>query len=561
MMFRATTQLYRIGVCLCAAAAAVLFTIPAPAQHKESKFTREQIEGYLGGLSRSEYARSVFQRLKARTIARRIADTTDRVAFWHEVALDSVALDHTPDPDTGEVAFIQGGPTRTSRAMAMVQIAVYDAVNAFGGFFQPYNDIGSENRFDTSVDAAIAWAAYTVLVALFPDQTERFDSLLQTDLEQVDTRLSPGVRKIRLRQGREVGERAAQAILDARANDRSNDPEPRFGEGGRVADGATTVFDEGVNDGSRLPFRWEPDPNTPEFSGDFNLSLGAYWGGVTPFALEHGGQFRITAPPEPGSQDYVEAFNEVASAGGSPFNTGIPSTSTEEKRFIGNFWGYDAVPLLGTPPRLYNQIAIQLAHEKGIKTPIGLARFLAIVNVGLADSGIAAWDSKYFYNYWRPVTAIRRDDGIDGTPEDPHWDPVGISVVNVELPGAFIRPTPPFPAYPSGHATFGASMFEVLRSFFGDDTAFTFISDEYNGEGIDPADPTVPRPLVPVRFSSFTEAQEQNGQSRIYNGVHWQYDNQNGQALGVRISRYILDSFQPFQPVKTLFSSDLEESL
>ena len=208
------------------------------------------------------------------------------------------------------------------------------------------------------------------------------------------------------------------------------------------------------------------------------------------------------------------------------------------------------------------------------------------MNVGLADAGIAAWDSKYYYDYWRPVTAIRRGDGgrraggpdhgagpepvtalmrsvrrwtkmigrwgrvgrkigLSLTLEDPDWKPVGISVINTEDP---ITPTPPFPAYPSGHSTFGAAAFGVMREHFGNDVRFTFVSEEYNGEGVDPLG--VPRPLVPVRFRSLSHAQKQNGLSRIYNGSHWPWDDDAGQDLGEDVARHLLRDEPAFRPVK-----------
>ena len=535
---RLTTKTLKKVTLLTALAVPAVFAGQAAALEngeKKEMFSQSQKIGYLGQTSKSKMARSILARMRDQSEVRWCADTTDRVAMWHEILLDSVALDHTPDPDTNEVDFVQGGPTRTSRALAMTQIAVFDALNAFDHEFEPYNNIGGTGRF-ASKDVAVAFAAYTVLSALYPDQQNRLDLLLSSDLRQIS------VSNREFRQGRSVGKRAARAILRTRQNDNSGDPEPDFGEGGRVADGTTNVNGNPINGGTLDVFEWEPDPLTPPVSGDFNLSLGAFWGAVTPFSLDSGNQFRTPLPPEPGSQEYNRGFRRVMRQGASVDTDG--SRSTPRRRFIGNFWGYDATPLLGTPPRLYNQIAVQVARDEGIDTPVELARYLAMVNTALADSGIAAWDSKYFYNYWRPVTGIRRDDGVNNTGQDPDWKPVGVSVINTQLA---ITPTPPFPAYPSGHATFGAATFEVMRNFFGDNTRFTFVSDEYNGLGDDPLG--APRPLVPVRFRTLTQAQEQNGISRIFNGVHFTWDNIEGQNQGVRIGAYVFNEEEAFQPV------------
>ncbi|MEM9702441.1 MAG: vanadium-dependent haloperoxidase, partial [Planctomycetota bacterium] len=471
-----------------------------------------------------------------------------------------------PDPDSGAVGFEHGGPTRTSRALAMTQIAVFDAANAFRGRFSPYNDVGAAPQ-GASFDAAVASASYTVQVALYPAQEERLTALLESDLAQ----LRASAESVEL--GRELGETAALAILERRLDDGSDHDEPDWGEGGTIAGGGADANGEPVNAGSSEVFKWEPDPLTPPTSGDFNLALGAHWGAVTPFALGSGAQYRIGPPPEPGSPAYLAGWWETHLYGASA-DTAL-SQSTPETRFIGNFWGYDATPLLGTPPRLYNQIAVSVAKNEGLDDPVELARYLALINVGLADAGIAAWDSKYYYNYWRPVIGMRRADeakedepprsrrgglasralravgalrprGTAATVENPDWKPVGISVINTE---AAITPTPPFPAYPSGHSTFGATTFEIMRSFFGDETRFTFVSEEYNGEGVDPLG--VPRPLVPVRFQSLTEAQEQNGKSRIYNGSHWPWDDSSGQELGVNVGRHLLDRGAAFQPVRS----------
>ncbi len=517
---------------LSAVLLAPMLAMPVTAQNVEGqpKFTDSQRIGYLGFTSKSAMARDILNCLQNKTKARHVSSTADRLLMWHEILLDAIALDHTPNPDTGKVDFVQGGPARTARTLAMTQIAVYDAVNAFDRKFKPYDDIGSAPR-RASRDAAIAYAAYGVLSKLYPPQIGRLTQLLSSDVSQMTD--SPAS----IAAGRTVGEAAAAAIMARRSTDRSTDPEADFGKGGRVATGTTTYYGHQVNDGNGDTYNWSPDPLTPDGLPDNGYSqgmVGAYWGGVTPFVLAKGNQFRAPPPPVPGSAEYIAGVKSVTAIGASPDTPG--STSTAATRFIANYWGYDASPLLGTPPREYNQIAVQIALQEGMTKVDELARYLALVNVALGDAAIAAWDSKYYYNYWRPVTGVRRGDYHNGTgiPGIPSWKPVGVSVINTTVP---IIATPPFPAYVSGHATFGAAMFEILRGFFPDNTRFTHVSDEYNGTGVDPFG--TPRPLVPVRYKSFQAAQEENGVSRIYNGVHWNWDNIAGQNIGVSIGQYV----------------------
>ena len=503
-----------------------------------------QAIGYIGDLSESVIQSGNLYRLEAgATYEDYYADGVDdlkaRIKFWHNVALDTVALDHTPLSEGAAPALNQGGPTRTSRALAMVQIAVFDALNAIEEEYVSYTGIDDDDFEDASPHSAVAWAAFRTLKRLYPAQEDRLKAIR----DEERARIRSFTDRDEFRAGRDLGKEAFRAIRDARRGDRSRRAEPDFGEGGAVADGKTTFFGTRVNGGTRSIGEWEPDPNTPPDAGEFNLALGAFWGQVTPFFMESGDQFRSPKPPLPSDDLYVEAYDEVTPLGGSPENVAPASTSTDETRFIGNFWGYDGVPLVGVPPRIYNQIAVNVA-KKELDEPLELARLLALVNVVMADTAISIWDSKYFYNYWRPVTATRRDDANPNTDTFPTWSPVGVSVINTSNP---VRPTPPFPAYPSGHAGFGGSMFEVLREFFGDDQEFVFVSDEYNGEGFDPFTPDTPRPFVPVYFENFTDAQVQNGRSRVFNGVHWFYDDEVGQDQGVAVARYLLDEVDAFQ--------------
>jgi hypothetical protein len=469
------------------------------------------------------------------------AAPTDTLVRWHEIMLQANADDHTP----GVGVFEQGGPVRNARAFAMTQLAVYDAVQSFTTLprrFKQYNAIGDAPA-GASMEAAIACAAHGVLVNVYSTFTATFDAALADDLSALGS--SPSTTA-----GCAVGEAAAAAMIARRTGDGSELPDPAPGAGGVTATGTVNWFGEQVNGPEsdpnlpRVTFRWSPDPiaNQP-------VALGANWGAVTPFVLTNGAQFRIPAPPTPGSPAYRKGWNEVAHVGQTTLiPSSIPSTSTPAGVFIGNFWGYDGMPLLGTPPRLYAQIAIQVALEKGLTAPAELSRYLAVLHAGMADAGVAAWDSKYFYNYWRPATAIRSDDGVANTPSDPNWTAVGVSVANTSVA---THPTPPFPAYPSGHATFGSVMANVMsRQFGGGLNPFTFVSDEYDGVSTDPFTPGVPRPLVPVRFRSYEEASQENGASRILNGVHWQWDNGEGRKLGKNIVGYILGPSGEFKRVR-----------
>jgi hypothetical protein len=245
---------------------------------------------------------------------------------------------------------------------------------------------------------------------------------------------------------------------------------------------------------------------------------------------------------------YTRAYQEVQRLGGN--STATPTERTPEQTEIGIYWAYDGTPSLCAPPRLYNQIAVTIANQRRTGF-LELTRLLALVNVAMADAGIAIWESKYHYQTWRPVTGIRESDpgtgpsgsgdGNPGTIGDPEFVPLGAPASNLTGPDI----TPPFPGYPSGHAGFGGALFEVLRLFYGTDRiAFTFVSDEFNGRTRD-ANGTV-RPLRPRSFRSLSEAEEENGQSRIYLGIHWSFDKTQGIAQGRRVARYVMrNAFAP----------------
>ena len=433
------------------------------------------------------------------------SDALDMLRHWNDIAIDASGLDHTPvRPGERRIFGEQLGPGRASRAIAIVHIAIFDAVNAIVGRYQPYTSLTPVSA-PTSMEAAIAQAAHDTLAAVFPSQRARFDELLAAELRGIPDRQAKtsGIR---------LGQRAAAAILALRAADGADHAEPRVGVEFITSDD---------------PGKWRQDPIsvTP-------LALGAHWGGVRPFVLRSGDQFRAPKPPALHSMDFADAFNETKLLGGDGSVT--PTERTADETFVGTFWAYDGTPSLCAPPRLYNQIAVQIAGQMKSNV-VELARLLALVNVAMADAGVATWESKYYYQVGRPVTVIRE------AATDNRFTPLGAPASNLNGPNF----TPPFPAYPSGHAAFGGALFQTLRNFYRtDDIAFTFVSDEYNG--ITEDNTGVVRPLHPRTFSSLSEAEEENGQSRIFLGIHWSFDKTEGIAQGRRVADYVFgNAFRP----------------
>lgn len=451
----------------------------------------------------------------APAVAAQLQRTTP-VQRWNTVAVDASGWDHA---GAGE----QLGPGRASRAMAIVHLAMADAAFALAGGCETYAGL-EVPRWPASAGVAVAQAAHDTLAALYPSQRATFAAELQRDLGREPNRIARA-------HGVALGRHAAAANLALKANDGSSLPEPRLGTGHQTSD---------------LPGRWRMDPISRH-----PLALGAKWGKCIPFVLESTDQFRVPAPPDLRSTAYAAAYEEVRMLGGDGVRT--PTLRTPAQAFIGVFWAYDGTPSLCAPPRLYNQVARAIAARRNTGE-LELARLLALVNVAMADSGMACWDSKWHWDFWRPVTGIResdpgtgptgRGDGNPATVGDPTFIPLGAPASNLNAPNF----TPPFPSYPSGHATFGSALFQVLRRFYGTDAIpFTFVSDEFNG--VTRGNDGQVRPLVPRTFRTLSEAEEENGQSRIYLGIHWAFDKTEGIVLGRRVGDYVADRlYLPLPP-------------
>jgi len=447
------------------------------------------------------------------------ADDSATLALWrwNEIAQRVAGVDHERVPDDGDPRSggWQIGPTRTSRAFALVQIAVADAVAATGGAFAPYLPTAPAPR-PCAAPAAVAQAAADTLRALYPRQAAALDA----DLARALAGLADGDAKSC---GVAVGRASAAAILAARARDGAE---------------LQTPFQPVEYTYGDQPGAWRADPAPLELP-----PLTPGWGLVEPFVIASGAAWRAPPPPPLDGLAYAEAFAEVRALGGDGVLTATARSADESLAAI--YWAYDGQPFLCAPVKLYNQIAVHLARQQGLDAADS-ARLLALVNIAMADTAIALWESKYHYALWRPVTAIREADpgsgpsGLgDGNPltlGDPTWTPLGAPAAwNGPSPANF---TPPFPAYPSGHAGFGAALFETLRHVFGrDDLAFTFVSDELNGTTIGWDGSR--RRRVPRHFSSLSQAEAENARSRVWLGVHFAFDAaagvDQGRAIAARV--------------------------
>jgi membrane-associated phospholipid phosphatase len=227
--------------------------------------------------------------------------------------------------------------------------------------------------------------------------------------------------------------------------------------------------------------------------------------------MRSGEQFRPPPPPALSSAGYVTSFQEVKALGAA-----ASTTRTPEQTQIALFWADGDGTV--TPPGHWNRIAQAVAVARG-NSLAGNARLFALLNIALADAAVVAWDCKYKYDLWRPVTAIRCAD-LTGNPDtavDPDWTP--------------LIKTPPFPSYTSGHSTFSSAAAAVLANFFGTDALpFATTSEDLPG--------------VTRSFGRFSAAAEEAGMSRIYGGIHWSFDNSagltSGRDLGDYVSRHFL---------------------
>ncbi|MGM5056382.1 phosphatase PAP2 family protein [Rhizobium sp. 862_C5_N1_2] len=482
------------------------------------------------------------------------------VLYWNHVGLEMNRITHSlGGPHTG--------PTMSSRALGLLQLAMHDAY--FGAIGKtaasdppPYlgdhnsNDLSTLPERDaawgsTEAEEALSAAAITVLDALYRKGGAGISILANNTLvSSLNAYISSFTGSISVLggpygYGRKVAERIL-ALLAVSDNQHGADA-GRY----RPSNEPKKFRDEPVNPVRRPDI----DPDHPERgTKPQRIYHGPYYGSeVASFAVTDPNGHQLAHWPH---ADYVPALIEVRKLGGAPsLNC---TTRKPDDTVTALYWAYDGANLIGTPPRLYNQIIRKIAWQEWGANPAGnlgnFVRLLALVNVAMADAGKFSWKEKYKFELWRPLSGIREHDpssgpaAVNGSAKidveaDPFWLALGAPETNSNK----ISFKPPFPAYPSGHATFGAACFQIARLYLAhtkgqnqnpaapDNIGFSFVSEELNGVSRDLHQPFVPdqplgdqpgviRTRIVRSFPSLWSAIFENAISRIYLGVHWRFD-------------------------------------
>jgi hypothetical protein len=400
------------------------------------------------------------------------AKADDPIAAWNEIAENAVKTAGAPPP----VAALD---------FAIVHLAIYDAVESIDRRYKPYHVLVLDAH--GSMSAAAARAGHDVLVGLFgPAQTPAIDLAYTNYLTTNGINpLDPGIT---------VGAQAAASILALRSND------GRFPVNPPPFLGSTAIG------------QWRPTPSLlqgtpPSFAPGLTPGVAS----VTPFTMKSNSQFRVDPPPSLTSALWADNFNEVMAIGSL-----ISTTRTAEQTEIGYFWA-DSGPVLWQNALRY--ISLKYLDDIGDS-----ARMFALAETSMADAQIACWDSKYFYNFWRPITAIRMGDQ-DGNPEtavDPNWQPL----IN----------TPNFPEYPSGHASISGAISHVLRLFFHtNELNFQMTTTNANA------------PQKTRAFTRFSQAEDEVVDARVYVGIHYRHSDLAARTQGLHVANWVYKNY--FRPI------------
>jgi PAP2 superfamily len=395
------------------------------------------------------------------------SQAADPIAAWNHISETAVKTAGHPPP----VAALD---------FAIVHLAIYDAVESIERRYEPYYTLVPGATGLPS--AAAAKAGHDVLVGLFPAQSATLDAdyanfLAENGIDPLDPATA-------------VGARAAANMLALRASD------GRFPVSPPPFLGSTAIGE------------WRPTPSLlPGPPPTLSPGLTPWVATVTPFTMYRDSQFRVGPPPDLTSQLWADNYNETKTVGSL-----TSTTRTAEQTEIGYFWA-DSGPVLWQNALRY--ISDTYLHDIG-----ETARMYALVEAAMADAQIACWDSKYFYNFWRPITAIRLGDQ-DGNPltmVDPEWQPL----IN----------TPNFPEYPSGHADISGAIAHMLRLYFGSDE-LTFQMTTTNA-------------LAPQKtrtFTAFSQAEREVINARVYVGIHYRNSDTTARAQGRSVANWIFGHY------------------
>ncbi len=383
----------------------------------------------------------------------------DAVLDWNLIAVNTSVAN-------GQNPFAQ------ARSAAIVQLAVFEAVNAITGHYQPYLDLGSiVAPHGASPDAAAVQAAYRVLITYFPASTSALGTARANSLALIPD----GQAKI---DGIATGDAAALAMIALRANDGSSPPQFKI-------------------PGPAVPGEYQATPSCPKMNG-IRVGTLFQWQNVTPFGIPSASEFLLDPPPALDSNQYAKTYNEVKTVGSASAN------STERPQDRANVVLFYAA---SSPTQVFNQAAREVVAQDGGRSLSENARAFALINMALSDGAVTTFFNKYRYNFWRPETAIHAGDTDDNrkTDADPNWVP-------------FI-PAPCFPSYPSAHGTLSGAGAEVMRRLYGE-----------AGHAITLSNPAVP--TIVLYYGSFKQITDDISDARVYGGIHFRTDQDAGARLG-----------------------------
>ena len=413
---------------------------------------------------------------------------TNEAIEWNSIASTAIMTTAAQPPHAAVIS------------MAMVQGAVYDAVNAIDGGHQPYLVAPAADPGD-SKEAAVATAAFRVLVG-FPERTPALVGLVPTQQPALQVLYDASLANVpdgaSETGGIAVGEAAAAAMLTDRVGD---------GRGGPF------VFVPGTDRGD-----WRLGP--PQGTAGIVARDPAPWVGfVRPFLVPNVEMLRSDGPNDVTSEAYAEDFAQVKRLGS------LDSTKrTADQTAAAIFWQDNGAAIWN---RVFRSLAT--GHELDI---VDSARLFAMTGLAAADGSIGCWNDKAYWSFWRPITAIREaaHDGNPATVADPDWVP--LFDPSVPVSGAPLV-TPGFPDHPSGHACVSGAIVRTLRSFFGTNrVAFTVTSNKCS-----------PAPCPPRDFARFSDAIKEVIGARVWSGIHFRTADVQGAVLGRKVARYEVNHY------------------